>query len=144
MTVTWKDEETGLDCKGIIDRVCEWNGYTALIDLKTCVDADKDSFSKTIGNYGYHVRAAWYLDALNKIKPMDRRFFFVLVEKSPPYLCNWFDAHDDNDALINEGRKVYRRLLKQYAECLKTREWSGYPVSDSPEPISLQKWDYEL
>ncbi len=143
MALVWKDEETGLLCKGMIDRDCQWNGWETIIDLKSCEDADKKSFARTIGNYGYHARAAWYLDGMNAIKPKDRRFFFILVEKSAPHLCNWFDAHDENDALVNEGRKLYRRILNQYAQAVKTREWAGYPITDSPEMISLNKWDCE-
>lgn len=139
----WTDEETGLLCKGMIDRMCEWNGYTALPDIKTCVCASKEDFAKTIGNFGYHARAAWYLDGLDVISPKDRRFFWFLVEKEAPHLCNWFDAHDDGDALVTQGRKVYRKILNQYAECLKSGEWPGYPISDSPEQISLNKWDME-
>lgn len=147
MTAVWRDVETGIICKGMIDRVCEWNGWQVLLDVKTCLEASRDAFSKTIGNYGYHARVAWYLDGMESIlkskNPMGRRFFFFLVEKQPPHLCNWFDAHDDNDALVNEGRKVYRRILNQYANSMKTGEWTGYPITDSPEQISLQKWDYE-
>lgn len=144
LTCVWTDKETGLRCKRLIDRVNEWHGYTAVLEVKTCQDARKEHFAKSISKFGYHIAAAWTLEALNcAAGEVDRRFFWVCVEKSPPYLCQWHDAHDENDTLIDEGRKVFRRLLNEYASCKKSDKWPGYHWSDSPEPISLNKWDLE-
>lgn len=142
LSIKWTDEETRLECKGRLDRVCEWNGQTVVLDLKKCQDASKDGFSRTLSDYGYHIRAAWYLDGLAAIQKGERRFFFILCEANPPYLCNWFDAHDDN-GLIEEGRKVYRRLLREYKAAKESNVWPGYPISDAPDTISLPKWGFE-
>ena len=40
--------------------------------------------------------------------------------------------------MIIAGRKVYRRALDTYAECLKKNEWPGWP--DRIDVIGLSQW----
>lgn len=135
MAVVWIDAETGLLCKGMVDRFCQWNGWPLLPDLKTCLDGSVDEWPRVVYKHSYHVKAAWYLDGLQSIQPCERRFIWIAVEKSAPYLPN---LHEPDEEMLSVGRATYRRLLNQYAEAKKTGVWPGYP--EGINPTRLPKW----
>lgn len=135
MAVVWKDEETGLLCKGMVDRFCQWNGWPLLPDLKTCIDGSVEEWPRVVYKHAYHIKAAWYLDGLNAIQPCERRFIWIAVEKEAPYLPN---LHEPDDEMLRVGRAKYRQLLNQYAEAKKSGVWPGYPKGINP--TSLPKW----
>src|SRR6185312_12937213 len=138
MSAVWKDKQTGLLCKGMIDRFCQWLAWPLISDVKTCLSAHPDSFARSVADYGYHVKAAWYLDALNAIQPAERRFMWIAVEKQPPYCVAVYEPTDET---LDEGRRVYRALLTKYMECEKTNAWTGY--DENPVPLSIPKWAFE-
>ncbi|MBC96427.1 MAG: hypothetical protein CME63_01650 [Halobacteriovoraceae bacterium] len=110
-----QDEKTGLMLKCRPDYV---NGG-ALIDLKTTRDASFEGFSKQIGQLGYHLQAAFYLDVFNKANGTDfKDFFFVAVENVAPYGVAVYQL---DEAHIDAGRAAYRAALDQYAEYLEAK-----------------------
>ncbi len=148
LTVVWNDEPTGLLCKGRVDRLTEFMGNAMVIDLKTCKGSDPKNgkageasvgeFPNVCARYRYYQKAAFYLDGLNALKPFDRWFIFMALEKKPPYLI----AHlglDDSD--IAEGRARYRAALTAYAAAKESGEYPGYPVGI--EWITMPRWAYE-
>lgn len=137
MAVVWQDEETGLLCKGMVDRFCDFMGWPLMPDLKTCQGADKESFARDIAKYHYGTKAAWYLDGFSAIHKCERRFVWIAAEKSAPYAVAIYEP--DADTLV-EGRKTYRRILTQYAECKKSGVWPGFP--EGIEPIRLPPWAF--
>ncbi len=138
LAAVWKDETTGLLCKGLVDRFCQWRGYPVVPDLKTCRDATKKGFERAIAEHHYHVKAAWYLDGFNSIAKCERRFFWIAVESAAPHAVAVYEPDED---MLEEGRRIYRRLLNQYASCKATGIWPAYP--EGIEPISLPKWAKE-
>ena len=138
LTLTWTDDETGLACKARVDRVTFYHNYPALVDLKTARGIDDRDCEKAIATYNYHIRMAWYLDALMAFKPGDFRVFLVWVEKGAPYFCRYTELEDDP---LREGRLQYRKLLNLHAECLKANHWQGYPEG---LPVGIPNWAYEL
>jgi len=74
------DEETGLLLKGMADRVTtDNNGFTVVADLKTVKrgEADMESFSKSIFNWGYAYQAYFYS------KLLFGATFFVFIGSAP-------------------------------------------------------------
>ena len=138
LTLTWTDKTTQLDCKGRVDRLTFYHNYPALVDIKTARDVDDRECEKAIFNYGYHIRLAWYLDALMAYRPGDFRVFIVWVQNSPPYEARYTELEDDP---LREGRAQYRHLLDLHAECLKKNEWPGYPEG---LPVGIPQWGYKL
>lgn len=138
ITVVWTDKETGLKCRGIIDRFCSLHGESLVVDLKSCTDASHGAFTRSIMEYFYHAKAAWYLDALNTLHPMNRRFVFIAQEKDAPYCAALYEL---DDRAMAEGRRIYQKLLRQYAECKKTDVWPAYP--SGIQPLALPKWAYK-
>lgn len=127
-------------CKSLIDRFCNWRGYGLISDLKTTEDASESAFSKSIFNYHYHIKAAFYEAALQSISPIagGRRFFWIAVEKEAPYAVAVYEADTDT---IKEGKLAFERLLHQYAHALVSNEWPSYPAGINP--ISLPKWAFK-
>lgn len=109
------DEKTGLMLKCRPDYV---NGG-ALIDLKTTRDASFEGFSRQIGNLGYHLQAAFYLDVYNNSQGTDlNEFFFVAVENGTPHGVAVYQL---DEAHIEAGRQAYRQALDTYAEYLELK-----------------------
>lgn len=132
LCVVWTDTETGLRCKALLDCVVKFQGFTFIVDLKSTKDASSEAFAKQCANLGYHEQAAFYLEGLNAIAPMERRFLHIAVEKVRPFCAAVYELQDDS---INAGRFDFRTHLNQYAECLRTNVWPGYPSGITPLQI---------
>lgn len=126
-----KDEDTGLTLKCRPD----YHNKGALIDLKTCQDASYEGFSKAIGNFGYHIQAAYYLDVFNKSQGTNyKEFFFIAVESKAPYAVAVYRL-DENQ--IDYGRMAYKKALQKLADFKN----SGNSIEDLK---ALRKYGYPL
>lgn len=130
------DPETGIACKHRFDKLLN-SGIG--IDLKTCLDARPDAFSRAIYNYNYHVQAAFYMDQYEWITGIELAdFIFIAVESEAPYACKMYRLDPES---IDVGRDTYRRALDQYAECKARGTWPAYH-NDGVEEISIPKWAF--
>jgi hypothetical protein len=115
----------------------------ALADVKTCRTASMEAFERVVAQRRYHVRAAFYLDNCNLMNLDKSFYFFICVEKQPPYVVRCLQLNGD---VIEFGRKVYASDLQTYRMCLNNDEWPAY--SDSFEEVALpsyaMKQIYEL
>jgi hypothetical protein len=100
---------------------------TALVDVKTCLDARAVKFARTLWNRRYFVQAAIYLTLWNELNPHDQKtnFVFVAVEKFAPYGIQIFDVSQED---IRAGNWEWRRNLALVIECMKRGEWPAYPT----------------
>ena len=130
------DEETGLTVRCRPDI---YNAKHKLIgDVKNMAKADFMSFQRDIGKFGYHVQEAMYTDVWSKGAELDvEGFFFIVFEKSEPPMVACFEL---DAAAVAEGHAIYRKALKEWAECEKSDEWPGYPTGI--QTIGLRRWDY--
>ena len=108
---------------------------TALADIKTCQSASLENFERTISKYRYHVRAAYYLDNCHLVNLDKSHFFFICVEKEPPYAVRCLQLAQD---VVEFGRKVYQADLQIYRNCLEKDEWPGW--GDGFDEIALPAW----
>lgn len=139
VTYFYTDPTTGVDCKVRMD----WlrTDLNWIVDLKTTLDASRNAFEKSIATYRYHVQPAHYMPAVNAEK-----FFFIAVEKEPPYGVAVYDAtcplEDDTqhgvNNLIEHGTLQRNSDLMRYKHCVETGEWPGY--SQEIQPIELKQW----
>lgn len=127
----WVDKQTGLTCKARLDLVVE----NIIIDLKTTMDARKERFRHEAGKFGYHIQAAFYMEALSHFLEAGRQpiMLFVVVEKQAPFGTKVYQAHRDTFWL--PGQKRVRSLLAQYKQCVTTRVWPSY--SQQAEILTL-------
>ncbi len=139
MGFVWTDTETGIPCKGLLDRFCQCWGYSIILDLKSCQDARGSEFSKTIYNFQYHTKSAWYTDGLAQISDVPRRFLWIAIESTGYHGINIFDA---SEGMMQCGRRNYRKLLDQYSACKKSGIWPSYNLGE--ESLELPKFAKEI
>lgn len=139
LTIVWKDEELGTLCKGRIDRIGKLNTQPVVLDVKTVsAVASLRNWQRSITDHSYCEQAAMYLGGLQTLMPLQegtRSFLWLVCEVDPPYLVRLFDA--DYDA-IQYGDQQFRAHLEQYAKCMATGDWPGYP--DGIETVGLPAW----
>ena len=103
-------------------------------DIKTCETASLENFERMISRYRYHVQAAYYIDNCKLAGIEKSAFFFVAVEKSPPYAVRCLQLDDTS---ISIGRTLYQRDLQIYRNCVESGEWpaweTGYTTASLPE-----------
>lgn len=130
ISIVWNDPGTGRLCKARIDKLDFQN--QRIVDLKTTRDASR--FESFIGDYSYHVRAAFYADGLETLTGRQFEFAITAVETSAPYAVR--SAPLSFDA-VEAGRREYRRLLDALAVCETSDEWPGY---EDPAEWNLPAW----
>ena len=97
--------------------------HNYIVDLKTTQDASPREFMKSIMTFKYYRQAAWYVDLFSKEMDIDT-FYFLCVEKEPPYAVAIYELDSD---LFFKGEADCLRLFETYKHCLATDEWHGYP-----------------
>ena len=135
LAIQWTDAETGVLCKCRLDYfVCDQDP-PAIADLKSCQDARPKAFSRSVLDYGYHIQAAMYSDAVFAAFGKMPVFLFICCEKEPPYAVQVYHL---SDRAIIKGRQQYRSLLAAYKRASETGTWAAY----SPEivEIDLPEW----
>lgn len=137
VVLVWKDPETGIPCKGRIDKLdlghVDPNGDPEpdFFDLKTARRIGAAAFGRDAARLMYHVRMAWYADAIwqhTGIEPIAR---VTAVQSVGPYdvaVCRL------NHADLEAGRRVKRSLMSRLRECHVSGRWPGV----APDEIDLQ------
>ena len=64
-----------------------------------------------------------------------RKFFWVAVEKDAPYAVAVYEA---TDAMIEHGRREYRKAIELYLECATYDVWPAY--SQQIQTLDLPAW----
>ena len=123
--VFWHDRTAGLLCKCRIDA---W-GKDWLVDLKTA--ADDMAFERDAFNYGYHVQAAHYLRGAESRTGRLPKWFFIVIEKKPPYGIRVVEAEP---GFIDYGEFVRQGLLEKVRACRESGVWPSYGRSSITEP----------
>ena len=129
-TFTWYDKNTGVKCKIRPDYL---NSFC--VDVKSTEDASETAFNYTVRKYGYDIQGAFYLDGLNANGLGIERFYFIAIEKKPPYLVNVF-CLSEND--YQKGREKYIQGLEIVKESRENGVWEGYG-----DTVKLTRGNYE-
>ena len=110
-----------------------------LVDLKTCLDARPDAFSRACWNYRYHVQAAYYSRGYGvEYSEQPEGFLFVAQEKEPPYAVAIYLA---DEAMVEQGWREAATDLEVYRQCVETDTWPAYP--EIVQAIVLPRWAQE-
>lgn len=133
VTVRWRDEETGLECKTRTDYLVKRLEMAA--DLKTAEDATFEGFRRAVARYRYHVTDALYRKGFGAIGAPVRHYVFVVVEKKPPYDVATYAL---DEAAIAMGHDHALRDMKALAEAVRIDEWPGLPFGI--QTIDLPRW----
>jgi len=134
LSLFWEME--GIQMAGRPDYVIETDkGYDVIFDLKTTKDASRDSFSRSILTYRYHVQAALYCAGWKAITGRDAQFVYAAIEKTPPYLHGCYYAEDIQ---IELGMSEAKEDIATLKHCIETGKWPSY--NNCIEPIELPAW----
>lgn len=84
-----------------------------VIDVKTTSDISEFGIRKSITAYNYHYSAAWYLRVLNLLGLPAKKFVFVFVEKTAPFMVKIRElkpqsleaAHFEIDVMLDSYRE---------------------------------------
>lgn len=138
--VAWKDDDTGLLCKALLDHIGTFDKWSVIVDLKTLDDARRRSFTSSVKKLFYGARAAFYLDGCYALAPRERRFVWLAVETEPPHAVKAYEALPD---ALEAGRTRYRRWLERYAEAKATGEYPSYPGGIEGLNVEDTEWRSE-
>lgn len=129
------DRETGALIKCRIDWFNPGPGFA--VDVKSCLDASKDEFRRSIEKYRYYVQQPWYFDVLSQLygEPPPH-WVFLAVEKKPPYSVGIYFLEQEDIAL---GRREMRYDLRTILECKRTGVWPDYAAAEV-SPISMSSF----
>lgn len=119
VTLIWHDPETGYRCKARLDWLTL---LKALVDLKTARSVLPRKFQRDGAELEYHVKMAWYNDALTLLGMPPSEVVLLAVEKTGPLDVVCFDLTDEELAV---GRFEYRRWMTELQQCIATDTWPG-------------------
>ena len=133
------DPEFDLRCKIRVDIESPANGL--FVDVKTTVDASRDSFSRSIYKFGYYRSQAFYDRQLRGFYAggSDRiDHLFLAIEKQYP--CN-VAIYELDDASMSLGAAHVIDALAGYEKCLKSGNWPPYP--NEIQAISIPEYAFK-
>lgn len=133
VTAIWKDTETGIWLKSRPD----WLRKGLTINYKTAECAAYEPFMRQAWNLGYFVSAGICVDVMRALGEPGHHCF-IAQEKTVPYLAKAWVLTDD---YLQGARMVYRKALRQFADCISTGRWEGYgdDVGALPYPIWAER-----
>ena len=119
--IFWTDEDIQEDCKAKPDWITSGD---IIVDLKTTDDASPLGFAPSVKKYRYDVQAAFYSDGFEASTGREcQGFFFIAVEKNPPYLTSVYFLGDDD---LKDARLRYKKNLLTYQLSKERGIWHGY------------------
>lgn len=124
MSIIWKDEETGIWLRSRPDYLPDDPAQRFIVDYKSCVSIEPRKLSADAWDYGYHLQAALQFDAVQTVMGVNPLgVAHVVQEKTPPYLA---DIRMFQEEQLEYGRKLYRKALRRFADCMASGKWPGY------------------
>jgi len=135
LSVFAQDPETGVTVKCRFDLMTPGKA----LDLKKTQDVRPEAFAKSVANYRYMVQAAFYSDVWEweTGEKLDA-FGFLCVEEEMPHASAIYVLDDE---AMDYGRKLYRRDLNRYAECVESGHWPS--IDSAPQVLALPQWIYK-
>lgn len=139
--LTWYNPETGLECKGRIDIISGGR----IVDLKTTRRASVREILRDAATYDYHGQVAWYHDGAVLAKRIEGDIppagIFVHAPKGSTFVDVAVLDMASAPWALEEGRKLYKKLITQYMGCQVTDWWPG--MADSPIAWTVPEWKTE-
>src|ERR1700694_2689836 len=97
-----------------------------ILDFKSTASAKHDKFVRMAYDSGYFLQAALYLDLLALCGDKRDEFWFVAVEKNPPYATSIIKLKDTPVSFLCMGRMRYRTAIHKLKDALRTGNWPAY------------------
>jgi hypothetical protein len=137
LTLLWTHEETDIACKARLD----WaqSSLDSFLDLKTAADITPHAFFAKAARYRYHVRMAWYGDALRICagKSEQPETLLIAVESDAPYDSGVLEYGKEE---LDLGRETYEALLRRLAVCRDANSFPGQYQGRARMEIPKYEW----
>lgn len=134
----WIDVATGEPCRARIDRFTRYRGESAVVNIKTTVDAGPGGFRRQVENLNYHLSEGFHHSGLQVLSPYVRSAFFIAVEKGPPHCVSIYRLDRED---LDRAMEIMGRHLWTYHECRASGHWPGY--GEDINDLSLSRWQRE-
>jgi exodeoxyribonuclease VIII len=125
----------GVLCKARPDILVEGNDAIIIVDIKTAKDASKKGFERSIANYGLHIQAAHYTNALKSISAKPVYFYFLVIEKHKPYDYAVYALDLKFYEIANNS---IEKAVSRYKTAHEKDVWTGY--NKSVQTIAPPVW----
>lgn len=140
LSLVWQDPETGLYCKGRLDRLASISGYPTIVDLKTTHrPASTYAWQTGVQHWALHEQAAHYCRGLATLRPLPdgyaRKFFWAVAETEPPFACRLFEI---DEVSLSIGADNVAKHLRAYKECSESGIWPAW--DQGVETCGLPGW----
>jgi len=125
-------------CKCRPDLVVYGSGREVeVLDLKSTTDASPgpSGFPKQIATWGYDTQMVFYKRGLENNGLKVKRFVFLAVEKSPPYLTGAYEIDPDE---LETARSIITKACATAVDCRKRDYWPGY--GEKTHVVKLPPW----
>lgn len=115
----------------------------AIVDIKTCRDADPENFGKVVHALGYHISAGNYVDIARANGLKVDRFDLICVEKEPTpggdYRVSVLEIHPD---AIDKGRELMAEACARWLALGKRIDLPSY--GPDRHVVDLPNYAYDL
>jgi len=125
-SVVWRDNETGLLCKGRLDLLLP----DLIVELKTTRSrvADDRALTRVASQMGYHIKLAAYQDAVSHLIDTVLPVKLIFVEQIAPHDVRVLNVPA---AVLAQGWDEWQRLLGLIAVCERSGVWPGCDSGES-------------
>jgi len=127
---TW--ERDGVPLKSKLDYVGEH-----IIDLKTTSADDEDGLQRAAWQFGYHVSAAAYIEAVQAVEGRKLDKHFVFVTKQAPHQVVIMRAGDE---FVSRGRAKWDAAVRLYQACREFDTWPGLASRIESKELTPPRW----
>jgi hypothetical protein len=134
-SIFWTDADTGVECRGRVDKLAATDSGLVNVDYKSTTDASPSGFAQLAARFRYHLQAATYDDGLRHITGEGAPCVLIAQEKEPPYLVGFYTFSDWD---MDRGLDLWRDALDLLVKCRADNEWPGYP--DAITELALPSW----
>lgn len=110
-----------------------------IADIKTTQDASLVEFRRAMVKYNYDKQAAFYHDGVLELTGESLPFYFIAIEKNPPYEIAIYQASTDT---IETGRELYKADLKKLSNAIVFGDECSYP--EGIQSIDLPSYGHDL
>lgn len=116
-SVVWMEENTDIPiaCRAR----CDYIKGNILIDLKTCLSAQPEEFTRDLIRMKYPIQEAHYRQGFSECSA----FAFIAVEKGD---FNTVEVYDLDDIFDECGYLMWQEALEKWAKCVKDDHWPTY------------------
>lgn len=124
------DDGLTVDCKGKPDfMLCvKEKSFGLILDLKTC--RFLNSFRYSVKDYAYWMQAVHYQAGFETMFGFVPDFYFVAVEKTPPFRC---ELKELSPSTLDRASVLRKELLANIARRRETGNW------EDPEPTEIEQ-----